>query len=339
MRTNRGTPTIAGFGLLVSLLLPAAGQDPAVGVPAAGLIRIESGVSGHIHPAACVTEKGTVVVIYSKSDFKDLQIVRSTDGGKSWSKPIPFGPTKDLSIYPGSLTALRDGRIVHAWNTWYKQEDAKGGKSRFIQFSISSDDGKTWSEPTSLLKNPKAESIVRHSMVELALGRWLFAASDATFAFDPKTNMILTPFGDARNHGLTPIVRTPKGTFVTGTGLRSTDVDKNWESIKPFPDIKENGWRFDLVALDNGWLIASEVQGAGVGGDRWRFVVSKDDGKTWDFEKAHMFYDPGRPIGGRACPKTVQLDKETLGTVFYDVDGKQAGGPGVFFLRTPLKKL
>ena len=120
---------------------------------------------------------------------------------------------------------------------------------------------------------------------------------------------------------------------------RSTDVGKTWDKIDPFPKISENGWRFDLVALRNGWLVASEVLGPGTGGDRWRFVVSRDDGKTWDFDSAHEFYNPGRPIGGRACPKTVQIDADTLGTVFYDVDSKQAGGPGVFFLRTPLAML
>jgi hypothetical protein len=35
----------------------------------------------------------------------------------------------------------------------------------------------------------------------------------------------------------------------------------------------------------------------------------------------------------------VQLDRDTIGTVFYDVDAKQPGGPGVFFLRTPLARL
>ena len=59
----------------------------------------------------------------------------------------------------------------------------------------------------------------------------------------------------------------------------------------------------------------------------------------WDFEGVHEFYNPGRAIGGRACPRTVLLDRETLGTVFYDVDAKQPDGPGVFFLRTPLAKL
>jgi hypothetical protein len=85
--------------------------------------------------------------------------------------------------------------------------------------------------------------------------------------------------------------------------------------------------------------VASEVLGKGVGGDSWRFVVSRDDGLTWDSDGAYEFYRPGRPIGGRACPKTVQLDAQILGTVFYDVDEKQPGGAGVFFLHTRLARL
>ena len=89
-------------------------------------VRLASGVSGHIHPAACVTQKGTVLVVFSQSDMKDLRLSRSTDGGKTWSQPVPFSPTENLSIYPGSLTTLGDGRIIHIWNTWYADANAKG---------------------------------------------------------------------------------------------------------------------------------------------------------------------------------------------------------------------
>jgi hypothetical protein len=322
--------------LLGGRLLPASPQEKDRPAEEVGPVRLASGVSGHIHPAACVTRSGAVLVIYSKSDFKDLHLSRSDDGGRTWSKPVPFAPTEKLSIYPGSLTTLSDGRIVHAWNTWYK--DARDARSRFVQFSLSSDEGKTWSEPKSLPKNPEAESIVRHPLVERAPNEWLFSLSDQTVVYDPQTEKVI-PFGDGQKHGLTPIVRTAKGTLVSGDGQRSTDGGKTWKRITPFPRISSDGWRYDLVALSNGWLAASEVLGPGVGGERWRFVVSRDDGQSWDFENTYEFYNPGRAVGGRACPRTVQLDRETLGTVFYDVDAKQPGGAGVFFLRTPLAKL
>ena len=298
-------------------------------------VRIASGVSGHIHPTACVTQAGTVLVIYSQSNYQDLRLTRSADGGKTWTEPTAFGPTKGLEIYPGSLTSLKDGRIVHTWNLWYT--DAKGVKSRFVQYSISGDDGKTWGETKSLPKNPDAFSVIRHPLLELG-DKWLLPLSDGNVLYDPKTEKV-TDFGDGTKHGLVPIVRTPKGTLVSGAGRRSTDGGKTWERIDPFPKIDKNGWRFDLVALDNGFLVAGEVLGEGIGGDKWQFVVSRDDGKSWDSKQTHEFYNPGRPIGGRACPRTVQLDKDTIGTVFYDDDKNQSGGSGVFFLRTPIAAL
>lgn len=298
-------------------------------------VRIATGVSGHIHPAACVTKEGTVLVIFSQSNYKDLRLARSADGGKTWTEPAAFGHTKKLEIYPGSLTALRDGRVIHAWNTWYK--DANDKKSRFVQFSISGDDGKTWSEPKSLPKNEKAESVIRHPVLEIDESTWLFSLMDRTLVYNPKTETVVD-FG-AEKHGLVPIVRTPNGTLISGAGKRSIDSGKTWQKIDKFPEIAKQGWRFDVMALDNGYLVANAVLGEGIGGNKWRFVVSRDDGKTWDFDGAIEFYNPGRPIGGRACPRTVQLDKDTIGTIFYDDDKNQPGGSGVFFLRTPIKAI
>lgn len=324
--------------LLLALLFWVTSSLAADETPA--YVRLASGVSGHVHPAACVTKKGTVLVIFGQQEYVDLRITRSSDGGRTWSEPAKYGPTQKVNIYPGSLTTLADGRVLHVWNVWYPDKEAQGGKSRFAQFSVSADDGHTWSEPKNLAKpkTPEPHSVLRHPIVELAADQWLFPLMDRTIVYDTKTGEE-KPFGDGRNHGLVPIVKTVKGTLISGLGLRSTDGGKTWESVSPFPKINTDGWRYDLMTAGNGWLVAGEVIGPGVGGDKWRFVLSKDDGKTWNFDSAKDFYNPGRPIGGRACPKTVQLDKETLGTVFYDVDEKQPGGSGVFFLRTPLKSL
>lgn len=324
------------FLMLTALL----GQTVLGADESARPVRIGSGVSGHIHPAACITKKGTIVVIYCQADYRDHRLTRSTDGGKTWSEPVPYAPTAKLSIYPGSLTTLSDGRIVHAWNTWYnddKQTDPKKRKSRYVQYSISDDEGKTWGETRSLPKNSEP-SIIRHPIIELDSNAWLMALADQTAVYDPKTEKI-TPFGDGHKHGLVPIVRTIKGTFVSGAGLRSTDGGKTWTKIAGMPNVSEQGWRHEMTTFDNGWLMASEILGPGVGGEKIRFVVSRDDGQTWDTSGAVEYYNPGRPIGGRACPRTVQIDKDTIGTVFYDVDANQSGGSGIFFLRTPLKRL
>jgi hypothetical protein len=98
-----------------------------------------------------------------------------------------------------------------------------------VAYSVSSDDGLTWGEPTSLSKNkdPRTESVLRHPIVELSPTAWLVPLRDRTALYDPKTGRE-GPFGDGRNHGLVPVVRTAKGTLVSGRGLRSTDGGKTW---------------------------------------------------------------------------------------------------------------
>ena len=161
---------------------------------------------------------------------------------------------------------------------------------------------------------------------------------DRTILYNPETGRE-TSFGDGQNHGLVPIVRTAKGTLISGKGLRSTDDGKTWQEIQPFPDVSSQGWRQQMIALKNGWLLASKIIGPGVGGDKINFIVSRDDGQSWDMEHPVEFYNPGRPIGGRACPRTVEIDDRTLGTIYYDTDAKQAGGSGVFFRTMPLSRL
>lgn len=317
-------------------------------------VRIGSDVGGHIHPSLCISNKGTLVAVYCQQEYKPHLITRSTDGGKTWSTTKLFPHTTNTQVYPGSLTTLADGRLVHAWNVWF---DADGKKSRYVAYSISSDDGISWSEPKSFAKNAdiSIHSVIRHPIVELSPSSWLVPLADRTIAHDPQT-VAETVFGDKRNHGLVPIVRTAKGSLVSGSGLpaatssaqrsadegsglRSTDGGKTWQEIKPFPDVSTQGWRHEMIALKNGWLLASQIVGPGVGGEKVQFIVSRDDGQSWDMTHPVEFYNPGRPIGGRACPRTVQIDEHTLGTIFYDIDAKQPGGAGVFFRTMPMALL
>ncbi len=344
------TTDLAGlrFPPVVSRLLPrfwaaiclAVTGAASTGAQEAGLpapVRIESGVSGHIHPALCVTARGTLVAVFCKSEFKPYLLTRSTDGGRTWAKPTLFPHTVTTAVYPGSLTTLADGRIVHAWNVWFPL--GTKDKSRHVAFSISSDDGLTWSAPTDLRKNvdPKVHSVIRHPVVELSPTAWLLPLADRTVLYNPKTGEE-TAFADGASHGLVPIVRTAAGTLVSGKGRRSTDGGQTWQEIKPFPDVATQGWRHDMIALRNGWLLASQIIGPGVGGNRIEFVFSRDDGKSWEIDRPVLFYDPARAIGGRACPRTVEIDGRTLGTIFYDTDEKQPGGSGVFFRITPVGK-
>ncbi len=70
---------------------------------------------------------GSLIALYNNTawDRRDLSIVRSTDGGRSWSKPHPFerDTSPDLSVrreysYP-YLYRSNDGRI-HLLYTWQR---------------------------------------------------------------------------------------------------------------------------------------------------------------------------------------------------------------------------
>ena len=119
-------------------------------------------------------------------------------------------------------------------------------------------------------------------------------------------------------------------------GLRSEDGGQTWVPLHQLGHFGVCG--YDLTALENGWVVHTAViYGAGVDGEfMYELWLSKDDGRTFDRRNALEIYSPGRRIVGRGWPRTCQLDSETLGTLFYDLDPDQPGGPGVFFVRTPL---
>ena len=310
-------------------------------------------VLAHIHPSICVTKKSTVVVVHYDENNAKVQISRSTDGGKTWSASAPVAGIKPGGTYPGALTALSDGRVVVTWN-WYP----KGKKDpQYTQFAVSSDEGKTWSEPREVpfVDTGKLDTGVRHAFLELSPSRWVIPLAQHTVVFDEKTNKT-TPFADGRNHGRVPIVRTPNGTLISGNGRRSTDDGKTWQQIKPFPTM---AYHTDMIALKNGLVVAALDSGAdgGVGGRGTciRLVPSRDDGLTWDLTGGVEIYKTGLPTvnkrtrGGVGNPQVAQIDADTLGVVFFThLEAKDAAavlvangerGVRVLFMRVALKRL
>lgn len=319
------------------------------------LIRVADVIDGHVHPSLCVTEGGDVLAVFNRQGGggKELLLCRSADGGRTWSEPAPIPGIEDCSIYPGSLTTLADGRILLNWSCY---RGLAGAEFRTPQFCISNDAGRAWSTPKAYpLQDLTNYSCLRHAILELSPTEWVLPLYDRTVVYDPRAGRI-TPFGDGRNHGMVPIVRTKSGTLISGApvansgvslvlprdavrGLRSTDGGRTWQALHALPYFGVAG--YDLTVLDNGWIVVTSiVYGVGQDGEwAYELIVSRDDGQTWDTARAVPIYNPGRRIGGRGWPRTAQLDAGTLGTLFYDLDPSQAGGPGLFFVRTPMESL
>lgn len=338
------------FLMLFTASLAVAGE---LATPAP--VRVANVIGGHVHPSLCVARNGDVLAVYNKEGGggKELLLSRSSDGGQTWSASRPIEGITDCSIYPGSLTTLSDGRIVLQWSCYH----AEGQKLwRQPQFCTSADHGRTWSKPRDIpLPDLNNYSCLRHPLLELSPNRWVLPFSDRTVVFNVET-FAIERFGDDRHHGMVPLVKTARGTFISGApvanstqpitipinlvrGLRSVDQGATWQALQALPTFGVAG--YDLTALQNDWVVlTSIVYGIGQDGEwAYQLTVSRDDGRTWEIARAITIYNPGRRIAGRGWPRTVQVDAETLGTLFYDLDATQPGGPGVFFVRTPIRSL
>lgn len=318
-------------------------------------IRVADVVGGHVHPSFCRTSGGALLAVYNKEGGggKELLMCRSGDGGATWSGPAPISVITDCSIYPGSLTALSDGRILLNWSCY---RETAGAKWREPYFSISADEGESWSAPHSYpITDHTNYTAMRHPVVEWESSQWVCPFYDRTVLYDEQADAV-SSFGDGRNHGMVPMVRTARGTLLSGApqanapvpvgvpgdavgGLRSTDGAQTWQALGVFPHFGVAG--YDLTVLANGWVVLTYiVYGVGVDGEfSYELVVSRDDGQTWDFDRAVEVYSPGRRIGGRGWPRTVPIGADTLGTLFYDLSTEQPGGPGLYVVRTQLTAL
>jgi hypothetical protein len=59
-------------------------------------------------PAPIALPDGDLLMLLRENVTRTLYLVRSTDGGKTWSKPVPTG----IEAYPAHVIALGDGRLV-----------------------------------------------------------------------------------------------------------------------------------------------------------------------------------------------------------------------------------
>jgi len=335
--------SVVGSCLAVMLMAGVRGsaEDQPVSIFAAR-------IGGHIHPSICRTQDGTLVVVYKGANV--LMCSRSTDAGQTWSKSEPIATSakrpdvirkvQKFEVYPGTADTLPDDRVLVTWNYIADDKANDGYYERALLYSISSDQGRTWTDQKLIGPvDGKHLGAVRHNVLPWSDGRWLLPLRvGPPRLFDSATGELsVFPLvgPDGKQHEFQQISRTATGSLVAMglVLLHSSDNSLSWSSIDGFPavpDKRDNAEGRYLTTLIDGRVLVTW----GVGNDNkgLRYNLSSDDGQNWDGARTVILL-PETSISARYySARTIQLDDEHVGTVFMNRDG-------VHFLKVNLKRL
>jgi photosystem II stability/assembly factor-like uncharacterized protein len=278
-----------------------------------------------------------------------LDFIRSTDGGRTWSKPIVAvdSPWDDRNP---ALGQMPDGTLVLAYGEAHSYRpngsfDLAAGP--YLPFFVtSSDGGCTWSAKhafagpwpnvspfgkiTVCRDGTALMSIYQMPTGAVALLRssdngrtWGDSSRVAAGAASDETQLLALP--DGRLLSFTRM----EGDSKFGLRLQeSDDQGRTWVRERRLMKVQQ--WPFDATRLKSGHLLLSygsrvEHFGAGV-------VLSKDNGKTWD--EAHRVLVGWDSLhNDTGYPSTVQLDDGTIVTMYYAVDTATLPGAQAIVVR------
>lgn len=230
----------------------------------------------HVHPADLIKlQNGELLILFREgtehiSIDGDVVMLRSKDGGKTWSERQAIAEIKDVDEREGCGIQLHNGKIVVGifYNNLYDTNGVYGGSGRLKdhKYSLgayvitSKDNGHTWSEPNYI--ETKGMPF-----------RNLEGPTDAPIEM-PDGSIVMgvigyAPNSDAKNHA--------------AVMLRSTDEGKSWKYISTIandPGGKLGGFvEPGIVRTKTGRIIAGLRNH---GPDRAIYMTySDDDGKNW----------------------------------------------------------
>ncbi len=229
-------------------------------------------------PFLCQFKDGTIAAVFAIGEaFESVDstsyISFSHDGGKNWSKPqVMFENINEecpITDYC-KVTALDDGRLIALGYAYIRKDpelpignpETGGLLEDFVFYSISEDNGKTWSKMTKIPCSWGPHIEASAPLTVLSNGTWITP---------------ITGFPDWSGN------MTGK---MCGRALCSKDGGKTWndDSIcMDFGDTPITCYEQRLCQLDSGTLICIGWNENTATGERLEnhYTVSYDNGQTW----------------------------------------------------------
>jgi sialidase-1 len=310
-------------------------------------------------PTVTQIQSGELLVVFSGNrdahvcPFGITQMVRSRDNGKSWSKPVTINNTP-LDDRDAGILQTTKGTLLVNWFTsvafdhpryyekhpeWKRHAEKLGGETREYWLGNwtrrSLKNGKTWETPVKQLVSAP------HGPIELRDGRILYLGTaskngkkilgveqsmDDGESWQLISEIPISQEDSIQYYHEPHLVELNSGKIVAMFRYQPKDRDqhymrqsesydggKNWT-----PTYKTNIWGYPphLIQLKNNWILVS------YGVRREPFgeyaCLSRDQGQSWDFENQIIINSAIN--GDLGYPASVQLEDETIYTVYYQID-------------------
>lgn len=286
-----------------------------------------------------------------------LDLLRSSDGGKSWAGPTVLvdGPQDDRN--PG-LGQLADGTVIVAYTVINRErtgvdvgDTSSAPRNDGVHIMRSTDNGQTWgaperSEGIAARYRQEADEGMSGSpygkIVQLPDGTalmavyfnfpderkhqsWLFRSTDSGVTWGDSTRMGehfnetgLVVLGDGR---VLAAMRSEVGRYMSL--IESSDGGRTWS--RPTRISGDNEHPADLIELSDGRVLLSYGQRNTPRGVE--AILSPDGGRTWDPATKVMLAEEVK-YGDNGYPSSVQIGDGSIVTMYYQVDHPQGALEG-----------
>jgi Neuraminidase (sialidase) len=274
-----------------------------------------------------------------------LDLVRSTDGAKTWSAPW-VAIDENFDDRNPAMGQLKDGTVVLAYAVATNYDETglrfKGGRNDRIfdgvYLMFSKDNGRTWTKP---VRDPvihkfydgKGQVSPYGKIVQLADGTvlmavyfeffddrrnqsYLFRSKDGGKTWDEPV-LLGAHFNETgilalRDGRVLAAMRSEKGASLSI--IESKDKGRTWSA--PQQITKDSEHPADLIQLADGRVLLVFGQR---NAPRGVHAMISPDGRIWDGTKRIVLADDA-PNGDCGYPSSVEIGKGRVATLYYQVD-------------------